>query len=132
HPNYWYWMQLRTQEGIKSIRCELTETAFSLPQEQPSQRISTPTIPVSIYPNPFNPRANISFELSHVSPTSVKVYNIKGQLVTTLADKTYGPGKHTLFWDGDDQSGSQVASGIYLVRIQSKAAATTRKLILKK
>lgn len=132
HPNYWYWMQLRTQEGIKSIRCELTETAFSLPQEQPSQRISTPTIPVSIYPNPFNPRATISFELSHVSPTSVKVYNIKGQLVTTLADDTYGPGKHTLFWDGDDQSGSQVASGIYLVRIQSKAAATTRKLILMK
>jgi len=56
HPNYWYWMQLRTQEGIKSIRCELTETAFSLPQEQPSQRISTPTIPVSIYPNPFKIR----------------------------------------------------------------------------
>jgi len=61
---------------------------------------------------------------------SIKVYNIVGQLVRTLVDEEKLPGNYQLVWDGKDQSGEEVASGIYFYRLKSDEYVKTKKMIL--
>lgn len=83
------------------------------------------------YPNPFNPDTTISFSVSHpASPSSLKIFNLKGQLVKTLYDGHLEAGTHKLNWDGKDDSGRPVSSGIYLYRLVNGARSQTRKMIL--
>jgi flagellar hook assembly protein FlgD len=87
---------------------------------------------LNIYPNPFNPDTTISFELSKSAPTSVKIYNLKGQLVATVLDAEMAAGKHNISWKGKDYRGQSVASGLYFIRVQSGQYCSTRKAILMK
>jgi ligand-binding sensor domain-containing protein len=84
------------------------------------------------YPNPFNPSTSITFTLDQPGYASVQVFNSLGQLVTTLADGSYKAGSHTLRWDGLDAGGNQVASGIYLYRLNAGSKVQVRKMILMK
>ncbi|MFZ5433929.1 MAG: T9SS type A sorting domain-containing protein [Calditrichota bacterium] len=79
------------------------------------------------YPNPFNPVTQIAFELDRSSLTSLKVYNLNGQLVATLADGVLAAGRHTVSFDGADLS-----SGVYFYRLASGSLIQTRKMILLK
>ena len=84
------------------------------------------------YPNPFNPRTVISYALPRSSHVAVTVYNILGQRVRRLID-TYQPaGWHTIQWDGKDQRGQSVATGIYLYRISAGDYVKTKKMLLLK
>lgn len=84
------------------------------------------------YPNPFNPETTISFSLKESGNAELKVYNAKGQLVRTLAKGTMDAGEHRLVWDGRDDRGSSVASGIYFYRLMTKNYQETKKMILMK
>jgi hypothetical protein len=132
HPNYYYWFQLRTQEGIKSLSCSLTETAYSEAERPPSRTPQAARLPLKIFPNPFNPDTTISFQLPASGRTTIKIYNIKGQLVQELMDEELPPGNHQTTWNGKDGRGKTVASGLYLVRINSGNMSSTRKAILMK
>jgi hypothetical protein len=89
------------------------------------------------YPNPFNPTTTISFTvygsqfIVH-SPirTTLKIYNILGQLVRTLVDEDKLPGRYNIIWDGKDNSGKEVGSGIYFYQLRTKEYNTTRKMVL--
>ncbi len=89
------------------------------------------------FPNPFNPSTTIAFELrpeyqiSHIH-ASVKIYNLRGQLVKTLIDGQLPPGRYEVIWDGTDYGGKKVASGIYLYTLKTPQGQTTRKMILLK
>ncbi|MCB5271444.1 MAG: C25 family cysteine peptidase [Candidatus Cloacimonetes bacterium] len=84
------------------------------------------------YPNPFNPNTNIAFELAKAGAIRIDIYNAKGQKVRELlADKLAG-GRHTVLWDGTDDNGRSLASGIYLYRVQSVEGSQTRKMLLLK
>jgi hypothetical protein len=104
-----------------------------------------PSLPGQItainYPNPFNPETTISFaipgnELSFGKPgsgkTTINIYNLKGQLVRQLVDSYLAPGSHKANWDGRNDGGSIVASGIYFYRITSGQYAFSGKMILAK
>jgi len=65
------------------------------------------------YPNPFNPITNIKFSLKAESKVSLTIYNIRGQRVKTLIDDNMQAGYHSVVWNGTDQSGKKVSSGIY-------------------
>jgi hypothetical protein len=72
------------------------------------------------YPNPFNPSTTIRFALPEQTQVTLDVYNLLGQRVATLiAGEVYHAGYHNVGWDGRDQSGRPVASGIYVYRIQA-------------
>lgn len=84
------------------------------------------------YPNPFNPSTTIRFNLPKAEFVSLRVFNILGQLVVTLADRPFSAGANQITWDGKDGRGRRVASGIYLYRIDTKSFTDTRKMILMK
>jgi len=84
------------------------------------------------YPNPFNPSTTIDYALRTRSRVSIAIYNIRGQLVQTLIDSDMPAGVHTVQWDGTDNSGHHVASGLYFYRIEAGSYINARKMILLK
>ena len=90
------------------------------------------------YPNPFNPSTTVSFTLPAASQVSMKVFNLVGQEVATLANGTFEAGRHQATWDGTDNLGHSVASGIYFYRLQANdlrsgsAFVRTMKMLLVK
>ena len=75
------------------------------------------------YPNPFNPSTIIRYALSKPSHVILRTYNMLGQLVTTLVDEQQNPGYKSVVWDGKDEQGASVASGIYIYRISVVSSA---------
>jgi hypothetical protein len=84
------------------------------------------------YPNPFNPSTEIHFSLPRNSHVTLVVYNVLGQQVKTLVDQTLTAGSYNTSWDGTNQAGSQVASGVYLYRVEANQFAQTKKMVLLK
>jgi len=84
------------------------------------------------YPNPFNPETDISFSLPERTQVSLIIYNILGEKVKTLVNEVMEPGAHTAHWNGKDESGSSVASGIYFYRLKAKSFDQTMKMVLMK
>lgn len=79
------------------------------------------------YPNPFNPTTTISFDIPHRSLVSLKIYDILGREVATLASEEMAPGNYTRQWDAGN-----LASGIYFYRLQAGSFGETKKLVLLK
>lgn len=82
------------------------------------------------YPNPFNPSTSIPYELSTASTVILKIYNTLGQEVKTLVNEQQSPGSKAVIWDGRDQFGRAVSSGIYIYKLQTYKAVRSRKMIL--
>jgi len=84
------------------------------------------------YPNPFNPETNIKFALAKSAKVKLTIYNILGQKVKELVNSELNAGSYSTKWDGTDNLGFKVASGIYLYRLDSDSFTATKKLILMK
>ena len=83
-------------------------------------------------PNPFNPTTTIAFDLASRTRVTLRVYDVAGRVVRTLVDGVRDAGAHRAVWDGRDDRGARVASGIYLLRLQAGAVSQTRKMVLMK
>ncbi|MBD3401489.1 T9SS type A sorting domain-containing protein [candidate division GN15 bacterium] len=84
------------------------------------------------YPNPFNPSTTIEFALPEAADVRITVYNVTGREVTTLVESSMPAGYHQVVWDGRDESGRGVASGVYLYRIEAGGFSDSRKMLLLK
>jgi hypothetical protein len=84
------------------------------------------------YPNPFNPTTTIKFATKESGHVAIDIYNVKGQKVKTLVDEQMDAGYHGIVWNGKDDNGRNVASGIYFSNMRSGKYTATRKLILMK
>jgi len=82
------------------------------------------------YPNPFNPETQIRYELPSTEKVKIAVYNVNGQLIRILFDGLQSAGRHVVQWGGKTENGYQVASGIYLVRMEAGAFKTVKKMVL--
>ncbi|UCB52776.1 MAG: T9SS type A sorting domain-containing protein, partial [Candidatus Zixiibacteriota bacterium] len=82
------------------------------------------------YPNPFNPETIIQYDLPRGHEVEIVVYNILGQKVRTLLEEYQKAGRHRVLWDGRDDKGKEVSSGIYLYRIKTAEFAQTKKMVL--
>ena len=82
------------------------------------------------YPNPFNPATNFQFSLSRSVHVRVEIFNIVGQKVRTLVDEQMKPGVYLVDWDGEDEKGNFVSSGIYFYRIQAGDFSDMKKMVL--
>jgi flagellar hook assembly protein FlgD len=85
---------------------------------------------VSLFPNPFNPTTHVTFDLAKAGPVDVAIYDVRGQLVRTLATGTMNSGRHDLVWQGRDDAGRSVASGVYFCRLSADGGTQSRKMIL--
>lgn len=91
------------------------------------------------YPNPFNPATQIRFDLPEAATVSLTIHSLTGTLVRTLVNGAAAPGTHVVVWDGHDDGGQRVASGIYLYRLLAQpqpagggAVLAQKKLVLMK
>lgn len=82
------------------------------------------------YPNPFNPETEIRFRLPKASSVVVRIYNLFGQEIRTLVNKTYPAGLHSVHWDGRDNFGKAVASGVYFYQLQAGSFTQVKKMNL--
>jgi len=82
------------------------------------------------YPNPFNANTVISFSLAEAGRTKVSIYNILGQKIITLLDDYRPPGDHLVMWDGKNDKGEPVSTGIYLYRIECGSFVEAKKMTL--
>jgi len=104
-----------------------TEISLPTPVTDP---VLTPNINNVCYPNPFRNSTTIKFEVNN-NPTSITVYNIKGQVVRHLVQsQKFSPGEQTVIWDGKDDKGQSVASGIYFYQIRSDNYTVRQKMLL--
>ena len=82
------------------------------------------------YPNPFNPSTTISFYTSQSGVASIRVFDLSGRKVRTLIHESVNAGNSEVGWDGLNDAGSEVASGIYLYRLEINEQEQTRKMVL--
>jgi hypothetical protein len=100
--------------------------------------INDPEVPVvatalhNNYPNPFNPETTISYSVKETGPVTIDVYNVKGQLVKSLVKGIQEPGNHTIVWNGTDNNGRSVSSGVYYYKMNAGKYSSTKKMIMMK
>ena len=84
------------------------------------------------YPNPFNPETTINFFVQQNSHVELAIYDLKGRKVKTLVKNSFAPGKHSVVWNGLNNHGQEVASGVYFYKMRNGTFSSTRKMILLK
>ena len=84
----------------------------------------------SIYPNPFNPITNISYELSNPSRVTITIYDLKGREVKTIVNEWKQPGYYSTVWNSTDDRNNPVSSGIYFYRMKTNTFHKTLKMLL--
>ena len=82
------------------------------------------------YPNPFNPVTTIQYELPKATQVTLEIYNMLGQRVRTLIQAKQAQGIHRVKWDGTNDSGQAMPSGVYIYRLKSKDFTTSRRMLL--
>jgi hypothetical protein len=105
----------KTQTGVQELSDETHPSSFVLSQS---------------YPNPFNPTTKIEFELPRSSPARIEIFNILGQKIRTLVDQYMKAGYKMVDWDGKDENGNDVSSGLYFYRLQAGEFTETKKMVL--
>ncbi len=114
-----------TDNGVSRYTGEVITTGVDEEDETPE------ALPVlHSFPNPFNPSTTIEFTLPESGFTTLSLYNISGQKVSELAAGHMTTGTHSLTWDGRDDSGNTVSSGVYITRLVAGKQVTAGKMIL--
>jgi len=106
------WMQATTNPDITG---EETPRAYNLAQN---------------FPNPFNPQTTIKFDMKAKGHVTLKIYNVAGQLVRTLFNGVKDAGSYKVTWDGMNNDGSKVASGVYFYKMDTAGYNKTLKMVL--
>jgi hypothetical protein len=136
HLNLW------KLSGTPAVDQQVVFTDFNFTPEGGSTSISErPGSPVAprpagrlhpARPNPFNPSTTLVFELERGARAELAIYDIAGRHVRTLATGYHGDGRHEVVWDGSDDSGRRVSSGVYFVRLRGEDFVETRRVALVK
>ena len=129
NTTYWYWIESVSEEGETEVQIPIT---LSIPFED------APITPDDFglhqnYPNPFNPSTSISFALEEDSDVELIIYNVKGKKIKTILNEhIYADEIITSIWDGNDESGKQVASGVYFYKLITNTKEYQKKMLLVK
>ena len=117
--------------GQNSLKIDAVHIDYELSiGENPELPIRTELL--GNYPNPFNPETTIDFNVKAESHVSIDIFNIRGQKVRTLVDDFYGAGNHKAIWNGNDDTGRAVSSGIYFYRMNADGVSSTKRMVLMK
>jgi hypothetical protein len=84
------------------------------------------------YPNPFNPTTTIKYQLPKKADVRIVIYNMLGQVVRKVVNRSVDAGYHEVVWDGLNESGSRVSTGVYFYRMETDEFVKTHKIIMMK
>jgi hypothetical protein len=120
---------------VSAIDIHGNESGFALLRPEDVTGTETPNAPEATYlaqnfPNPFNPVTKIVFGLDRPASISLRVYDVAGRLVRSIAEGERAAAHYSEAWDGRDASGRTVASGLYFYRLDAGTFTQTRKMIL--
>ena len=118
--------------SVTSNSVTLTVTPTTDVREMSGQPIPTAYALHANYPNPFNPSTVIRYAIPQTGQVRLEIYNAAGQRVRTLVDAAQAPGHYEATWDGRNEAGYTVASGIYVYRLAAQGFSQTRKMVLVK
>ena len=100
------------------------EVVGGAPNEDTERRLG-----FAVGPNPSGQVVELRFELGKPADVSLRIYDVQGRLVTTLADARLPAGRHDLTWTGKNTNGEAVAAGVYFARLESSKANSVRRLV---
>lgn len=131
NTTYYYWLESVSLEGSSEFFGPLAVTVGG------GSGPETPEIPVftallNAYPNPFNPSTNLRYSMKDAGSVQIDIYNTKGQLVRRMNANHATPGYYSMTWDGRDDSGRTVGSGVYMYQMTSGQYKAAKKMILAK
>jgi hypothetical protein len=88
---------------------------------------------IAVRPNPFNPVTTVDFNVASDCRAALRAYDVAGRFVRTLDDAQFEPGAHSVTWDGTDDRGERVASGVYMLKleVEGREAASMKAVLLK-
>jgi hypothetical protein len=118
--------QARISHGYSGILTIDTVTAVN----DDAGALPKATIIAAIYPNPFNPRTTIEFELAEAGQIELAIYDVSGRLVRAMDSSSRSAGRYQATWDGQDDAGRAVPSGTYFCRLNTAQGSQTKKLTL--
>lgn len=98
--------------------------------EQVGEKLPTSFALLQNYPNPFNPSTSIQFTVPREGPVRLWISDAAGRTIRTLIHATRTAGKHSVLWDGRDDAGNLVSSGVYFYTLESAFSRSTRKMTL--
>lgn len=101
----------------------------------PAVKVSLPELSLALHqnhPNPFNPQTTIAYDLPSTARVRLLVMDVSGKLVRTLVDETQAAGSRSVIWNGRDDNGNAVSSGVYFYVLDAGKERLTRKLVLLK
>lgn len=84
----------------------------------------------SVYPNPFNPRATLVYEVAEAGPLTLSIFDLRGRLIREVVATTSLPGRYEVDWDGRDDGGRECPSGTYLCRLAARDVEQQIKMTL--
>jgi hypothetical protein len=110
-----YSRNLGLDQGIElvSIPAELVASVVNVAEEQAVREVA-----INAYPNPFSKKVNLRFVIDERANVKLDIYDMRGQMVRTLADRSFTKGEHILGWDGTAGNGSFLSGGIYIVSLK--------------
>lgn len=122
--------------GVRLVSFQTADDQWVMDtQVSRANAVSPASLPVSNrllgnVPNPFNPTTTITFALTAPNYVRLEVYSVSGRLVRTLADGSWEAGIHAVVWDGRDDGGSDVSSGVYFARFKTGRLIETKRMTL--
>lgn len=113
---------------------ERASGSVGIDDDEPQSRIPTAFMLEQNFPNPFNPRTEISFQVAGeaAKPVDLSIYSLRGTKVRTLVSGALDPGTYTVTWDGRSDRGENLPSGVYFYNLTADGESYTRKMILAK
>ncbi len=120
-------LEIRPQGSAAKLAANLEEEKIENEQLPPNRYQLFPS-----YPNPFNAETTIEYTLPEETSVKLAIYNVRGQLVRTLMDGRESDGMKRVLWNGKDELGNNVGSGIYFIRLEADQRFFTQRIVLQK
>lgn len=114
-----------TNSNVIAVQAQMHDAVTAAPVPAAAAAIS-----MSAYPNPFNPQVTVAWRLDAPTTGVLAVFDAAGRRVRTLASGAFAAGAHDAVWNGRDDGGQPLPSGVYLVSLRGEAASASRKVVL--
>jgi len=129
---YYYWVESMEMNSETCFYGPVSVLSGGQEEDAPEFTPQSLTGIVNVFPNPFSPNTVIAYKLKDAAEVTIRIHNLKGQLIRTLINTTKESGQYQISWDGKDDNGNNCASGVYLARMQAGVTKSFYKMMLMK